>query len=326
MELVSVAMATYNGSRFLRQQLDSILNQTYRGIEVVICDDRSQDNTVDILKEYSKANRNLHYYVNESRLGYIKNFERAIALCAGNYIALSDQDDVWLREKIAVLLEEIGDDLLIHSDAKIINERGEILHSSFSEYSGKRVREVSFGSVLIKNVVTCCTSLFKRALADKAGPFPSVIPHDHWLALMAIDEKSLKYCAKPLSLYRKHEGNLLGAKAKEKDYFMLSDDFKESGYFSKKRDSYYHNRFVRYVTLLNMSEKRLSEKNLRILSDIKEYHISFLTKRIRLKGFYLALKYIRILNQGKSAINMIKKTAIPLFGEGRAKSIPDSEG
>ena len=93
--MISIAMATYNGEKFLRYMLDSILSQTYQDIELIICDDNSSDSTCLILKEYEKNNSRIKLYFNESNLGFIKNFEKAISLCSGDYIALSDQDDIW---------------------------------------------------------------------------------------------------------------------------------------------------------------------------------------------------------------------------------------
>jgi glycosyltransferase involved in cell wall biosynthesis len=96
--MISLAMPTYNGERFLREQLDSIYNQTIVPDEVIVVDDCSTDGTISILEEYKKK-YGLKYWVNEKNLGYNKNFEKAISLCTGDYIALSDQDDVWFLRR-----------------------------------------------------------------------------------------------------------------------------------------------------------------------------------------------------------------------------------
>ena len=98
-KLVSIAMATYNGEKYLKEQLDSIYAQTYKDIEVIVCDDCSSDKTVEILDEY-KEKYGLKYYINEKNLGFKKNFEKAISLCSGDFIALADQDDIWIENKI----------------------------------------------------------------------------------------------------------------------------------------------------------------------------------------------------------------------------------
>ena len=121
--LISIALATYNGEKYLREFLDSIAYQTYKNIEIIACDDQSTDNTVKILEEYSKI-LNLRYYLNENRLGPVKNFEKALKLCSGRFIALADQDDIWLPEKIETLYNEIIKDnniLCVKSDAYLID-------------------------------------------------------------------------------------------------------------------------------------------------------------------------------------------------------------
>lgn len=90
--MISIAMTTYNGEKYLREQLDSILNQTFSDFELIICDDCSKDATVKILEEYSLKDKRVRYFVNEKNLGFKKNFEKAISLCSGEYVAFSDQD------------------------------------------------------------------------------------------------------------------------------------------------------------------------------------------------------------------------------------------
>ena len=101
---ISVAMTTYNGGRFLEEQLESIFHQTMLPSEVVVIDDGSNDNTISILDNYSKSH-NLKYYVNAEHLGINKNFEKAIRMTSGDIVFISDQDDVWLKNKIGVMVE-----------------------------------------------------------------------------------------------------------------------------------------------------------------------------------------------------------------------------
>jgi len=182
-------MATYNGANYLKEQLDSIYNQTYKNIEVIVTDDCSTDGTVEILEQYVQTH-GLKYYVNEKNLGFVKNFEKAISLCEGEYIALADQDDVWLPEKLKTLMAKIGSKLMIHSDCFIINAKGEIVTSSWKKENGYMVS----GTVLMH-----------RNLLDSACPFPRGLKHhDWWLALCAATRNSLKYTDECLIQYREH--------------------------------------------------------------------------------------------------------------------------
>ena len=105
---VSIALATYNGEKYLREQLDSILSQSIQDFELVACDDCSTDSTLKILNEYAEKDFRVKVFTNEKNLGFKKNFEKAIFLCSGDYIALSDQDDIWTENHLQVLLENIG--------------------------------------------------------------------------------------------------------------------------------------------------------------------------------------------------------------------------
>lgn len=106
--MIGIAMTTYNGERFLRAQIDSILNQTYTDFELIVCDDGSTDSTIDILNEYSKKDSRVHIFQNKNNLGVIKNFEKAIRIClerGAEYITLSDQDDIWIQDYLKILYE-----------------------------------------------------------------------------------------------------------------------------------------------------------------------------------------------------------------------------
>lgn len=210
-KLVSIAMTTYNGEKYLREQLDSIYNQTYKNIEVIVCDDRSTDKTPEILEEY-KQKYGLQYYINETNLGYVKNFENAVSLCSGEFIALSDQDDIWLPEKIETLVNEIGDFSLVYSDAGLIDQNGESLGETKIE---KAQRELglkpakSFNEVL-RYGLQGCASLFKKDIVEKIIPFPQNITHDSWIGMVSSKINGIKFLDKPLIKYRLHLNNTLG--------------------------------------------------------------------------------------------------------------------
>src|SRR5574344_1640995 len=115
--LISIAMCSYNGERFIKEQIDSIIAQTYKNFELIIVDDGSKDNTIEIIKYYQSKDSRIKLFQNEKNLGFVKNFEKAITLCSGDFIALADQDDVWKKNKIEVFLNNIDKNMLIYSDA-----------------------------------------------------------------------------------------------------------------------------------------------------------------------------------------------------------------
>ena len=194
---VSIAMATYNGSKFLNQQLDSIINLTYKCTELIIVDDCSSDNTIEIINSYIDKYHWIKLYQNVINIGAVKSFEKAINLCSGDYIALSDQDDVWFPNKLQTLLDNIEENLLIHSDAVLVDEHMNIVANSyFSTIKNKKLS--GFTDYLLMNNVTGCTMLFSRKLFELAMPIPEgFYIHDHYLAIVASFHGTIKLLDEP---------------------------------------------------------------------------------------------------------------------------------
>ena len=128
--MVSIVLASCNGEKYIKEQLDSILNQTYSDFELIVCDDCSTDSTTNIINEYCRKDKRIRLFINEKRLGSNKNFEKAILLCSGEYIALSDQDDIWLPEHLEKLLKIIKGHKLACGNAELIDRNG---NSSFDD-------------------------------------------------------------------------------------------------------------------------------------------------------------------------------------------------
>lgn len=209
--LVSVLMATFNGAQFLQEQVESILSQTYSPIEFIVFDDCSTDDTLRILEEYQNQGK-LRIFRNPSNLGYVRNFERAIQEAKGELIALADQDDIWAVTKLERMTKEIGESLLIHSDARLIDDKGAEIAPSFEESAFKMTIPQSMTEAVLNGFVTGCTCLFKRQLLEIALPFPDQLYiHDKWLGVLAYSKGGLKYLKDPLTDYRQHNQNNIGA-------------------------------------------------------------------------------------------------------------------
>jgi glycosyltransferase involved in cell wall biosynthesis len=125
--MISIAMATYNGENYIREQIDSILNQTYQEFELIICDDCSTDSTWTILQEYEKKDHRINCQLNEKNIGFVKNFEKAIRLSQGEYIAFSDQDDIWTSDHLEILLATIGKNQLCCGNYLFMDANGKSL-------------------------------------------------------------------------------------------------------------------------------------------------------------------------------------------------------
>ncbi|TAM09132.1 MAG: glycosyltransferase [Nevskiaceae bacterium] len=208
--LVSIALCTYNGSRFLREQLDSLLVQDYPQFEIVAVDDASSDDSFSILEAYARRDQRLKLHRNPHTLGFSKNFETVIHLCRGALIAPCDQDDVWSPHKLSSLQKAIGDAPMVYCDSELIDADGNSLHRHISDLRVLApVRDPAalvFGTCVYGHAM-----LFRRELLNDALPLPTGMSHDQWLSCVAACRGTLQYCDEALVGYRQHGGALAGA-------------------------------------------------------------------------------------------------------------------
>lgn len=205
--LISIALCTYNGERFLGEQLGSLLAQDYPRIEIVAVDDASTDASFRLLESRGREDSRLRALRNPHTLGFRRNFEQAIGACRGDWIALSDQDDVWLPDKLSTLLRDAGEADLVYCDSELIDEQGRDLghrvSDRYSMYSGADPRAFTF-----LNCVSGHALMFRRELATRALPVPDGVYHDWWLAFAAANGRGLRYVDRPLVRFRQHTRNL----------------------------------------------------------------------------------------------------------------------
>ena len=222
--MISIALCTYNGEKYLQEQLGSIEQQTMVPDELVVCDDRSSDSTMEILGSFKeRVSFPVHIHQNETNLGALKNFEKAINLCQGKWISLCDQDDSWLPNKLEILSRKmeqmeaaVGEStpILIHTDAIVGDESLNKIANSLWEFQGTYPQKGhSLSRLLSQNVVTGCTALFNRALWSRAFPIPEkAVIHDWWLALVASAFGKMGHVPESTIIYRQSGRNVIGAK------------------------------------------------------------------------------------------------------------------
>lgn len=212
---VSIALCTYNGEKYLQKQLESIASQSFPPSELIVCDDGSSDATVDILDKFSKTvSFAVRIFHNKVNLGSTKNFEQAISLCAGDVIALCDQDDVWISSKLEEAIYEFRTrsnlDALF-TDAEIIDEMSELIHLrlwqsiEFTPKLQSKFRSEDPVSVLLKrNVVTGSTLMIRSSCRNSILPIPPSWIHDGWIAWILALKNKIDFIPKPLIYYRLH--------------------------------------------------------------------------------------------------------------------------
>lgn len=218
---VSVAMCTHNGAEFVDAQLKSISDQTMKVTEIVLSDDASVDETLEIVEQVNSAlGLNLRIVKNNPAMGVVKNFQFAIGRCSGPLIALCDQDDVWLPNKVErlhALFEQDKSVEYIFTNAQNIDALGQpMAHSLFEALElSRRERALisegrAFEALLRRNLATGATVVFRKSLYARATPFPANWLHDEWLAIVAAANGSLRMLDEPLTAYRQHSSNQIG--------------------------------------------------------------------------------------------------------------------
>lgn len=218
-EKVHIVLATYNGERFLREQMDSVLAQTYENITVEVCDDGSTDGTVAMIREYVAQDDRVKLHVNPQNLGYVKNFLEGVKRCQAPYVMLCDQDDIWQSDKVEKTLRAMQEaeknmvqkPVLIFTDAVNFNsETGEEL-GFFHETSHLDVKKVDTAHLFMENKCIGCTMMMNRAITPYLEELPEEIRvHDWWLALICSHFGAIQYVPEATLCYRQHEGNQIG--------------------------------------------------------------------------------------------------------------------
>ncbi|MBN2165217.1 MAG: glycosyltransferase [Marinilabiliaceae bacterium] len=257
--LVSIALCTYNGERFLREQMDSLINQSYRNIEIVVSDDVSTDSTIDIIEEYKKNDPRIRLSVNKVNLGFNLNFEKAINECRGDYIAISDQDDIWCLNKIEVILKNWKEDaVLVHHAVKSFEafplpELTEVLEKPGLDGS------CVVAPLLFRNSIQGCTIVFKKDVRELMFPLKSEILYDWSIALCAAANGRVQYIHKYLLYHRKHSNSAHYSKHIKKDRLRDLNVFKtHAEYFNTfaSLQAKHHRILKNYTVIINDSLRK----------------------------------------------------------------------
>lgn len=203
--MISVCIATFNGARFITEQIESILPQLGSEDEIIVSDDGSTDATLAILRNLDVPQ--LRIVQNLGKHGYTPNFENALCEARGEYIFLCDQDDIWQPNKVETCMQYLRDYSMVVSDARIVSADGTPISPSFFEV--RHTRHGFINQLLRFSYLGCCLA-FRREVLRRALPFPSnhrYCTHDNWLTLIALAFHTVKIIDRPLLAYRRHDNN-----------------------------------------------------------------------------------------------------------------------
>ncbi|QGU11517.1 glycosyltransferase [Leclercia sp. J807] len=218
---VDIVMATYNGAKFVREQIASIQNQSYTNWRLLISDDSSTDDTVKIIKEIGTADSRIILVSDSRQGGVVKNFAKALSSVTAEHICFCDQDDLWPHDRLQRMLDyfivhENNQPLMIYTDLTLIDEKDNVIGDSYYAINGIKPEEnLDFDLLRWKSSIYGCSTMMNKSLLEIALPFPEqVTMHDHWIGLVACTQGKVKYFNYKSVLYRQHSSNVVGGRKK----------------------------------------------------------------------------------------------------------------
>lgn len=273
MEKVLILLAAYNGEKYISEMIESLLKQDYKNIQIVLSDDNSTDNTVNILEKYAAENPDrITHYRSGLRFGNAQTHFMHLLQCYHDapYIMFCDQDDIWHQDKISKtlkLMKLIEKDsklpALVHTDLNVVGKNLEPIHNSFCKYANINGHRLSFNHILVHNVVTGCTVMINQSLAQiaccKEIQTEAIMMHDWWLAILASACGNIGFLDEATIDYRQHGNNTVGAKN------VRSFDFLWDWLKSRKMKKSMYRCVLQAKAFLESYEDILPEKHLIVL-------------------------------------------------------------
>ena len=310
MEKVDILLATYNGEKYLREQIDSILNQTHTEFRLLISDDGSKDTTRKILEEYKNKDSRVEVFLQENNLGVVKNFEFLLGKVEAKYYMFSDQDDIWKKEKIEKSLNKIEEGFdLVYSDLEVVDENLNVTYDSYWKLKGiynKIKKYNNFESLYLNNFVTGCTLISRKDLIKDVLPLPNTskyVLHDYWISLIISQNGKISYVEEPLIKYRQHKNNKVGSK-KKSDELRSIDEIRKLFIEVKKE----------HFKVFIENEDKFKSEEFKILNKkaLQYYEMLETKKNINFKGWGLFFKIYKYEEFGYNLQNFAILN-LPLF-------------
>lgn len=268
---IDILMATYNGEKYLKEQIESILNQTYQNIRLIISDDCSKDKTREIIKEYEKKDKRIISYFQEKNLGYVKNFEFLLTKVENDIYMLSDQDDFWLPKKVEHTYQKLkeAEADLVFTDLEVVDKDLKMLYPSFNDFM-KLTRKIKkyihdYRLEYLYNCVTGCTLMSKKKFIDKIIPIPTdskYAIHDTWIATVVVNNGKAAYLDEKTIKYRQHGKNQVGAE-------KVSHGFKKLDQVRELFIEVKLGLFTTYVNNDRIFDEKLKKQNKEVLEYFK---------------------------------------------------------
>lgn len=269
---IDILLATYNGEKYLKEQIESILNQTYKNFRLIISDDCSKDSTREIIKEYEQKDKRIISYFQNENLGYIKNFEFLLTKVENTIYMLSDQDDFWLPEKIEKTYEKLKYENadLVFTDLEVVDQNLNTVFKSFNDYMllTRKIKKYYNRYIMqyLYNCITGCTIMSKKKFIPQILPLPNEsknVVHDLWIGLVVSLNGKIAYLDEKTIKYRQHGSNQIGTD-------KISHNFKNLDQVRNHFIDIKLNLFTAYVKNDNIFPNILKQQNVQALEYFKD--------------------------------------------------------
>jgi len=303
--MVDILLAAYNGEKYIAEQIDSILNQTFEDWFIYIKDDCSTDNTLDIVLKYeSKYSNKIKVIKSDKPTGSAKdNFFSMFRYSTSDYMMTCDQDDVWLPNKIEISYNKMKEEeksnndipILVHSDLKVVDENLNLISNSLFKMQNLNSGRDKINNLLVQNIVTGCTVMVNRKLLSYINTIPEhAVMHDWWLALIASLLGEIIFIDTPTVLYRQHKKNDVGAK----DVNSLNYILKRLGNVKQIKKTIV-NTYIQTSELLDVIGSRINKSDYEILNSYSSFLEYSKVKKIKLLKKYGLWKNstVRVIGQ-----------------------------
>ena len=278
--MVEILLAVYNGEKYLKQQIDSIINQSYENWKLLIFDDGSNDATEKIVSEYVKQMPNKIFYEKSltNSKSAVYSFAHLLNLSKEKYVAFCDHDDVWIEDKLKISVNAIkrlekeffNEAILVYTDLFVVDENLKLIKKSMMKSQKLKLKEKPLNRLLVQNNVTGCTMLFNRQLINICGKIPkSAVMHDWWLSLVAAAFGKTKFLNVKTVHYRQHSNNQIGFK-KVGSLKYIAQRLKNKSLVKKSIELTYQ----QAENFLRIYEKKLKKEHIDVLKEylkLKDY-------------------------------------------------------
>lgn len=303
MEKIDILLATYNGEKYIKEQIDSILNQTYADFNLIISDDASTDDTVKLLEEYANKDKRIILYKQEKNIGSTNNFEFLLTKVENDYYMLSDQDDVWEKEKVEKSIKTIINTNadLVFSDLSVVDENLKTINESFCKLKGiykKIKKDKKYSALYLNNYVTGCTIISKKKFIKEILPLPKnkkYLIHDYWISIVISQKGKLEFIDEKLVKYRQHGKNQVGTEQKTKNMNSIQDI----------RNLFLDVKIEHFSTFVENNEKFIKSRQQDNIDALNYYKMLKNVKTINLKSFLLFYKLYKYENLKYFILNFI---------------------